>query len=45
VAPYTPGERMMVYTTLNPEEREKEMLKLLPAVMGITATIQQVTGL
>ena len=35
------NQRMMFFTTLDAEEREKEMLKLLPAVIGLTATIEQ----
>ncbi len=31
----------MFFTTLDVEEREKEILKLLPAVIGLTATIEQ----
>ena len=31
----------MFFTTLGVEEREKEILKLLPAVIGLTATLEQ----
>ena len=31
----------MFFTTLDVEGREKEILKLLPAVIGLTATLEQ----